>query len=274
MYDDLSRPPLNQSDLTRALTRNGSRWRSVDVLEAVPSTNAVLAQRIRDGALEERVVVAELQTAGRGRFDRVWTSPSRAGITMSVLVRPAADVPVARWPWITLIAGLAVAAAVNQLAEVPATLKWPNDVIVDDKKLAGLLAERIEGPAGAAVVVGVGLNVTTTSEELPIPEATSLRLQGAAMTDRSTLVKAILRRLEGLLSEWESGRGTPSPSLRSAYENACISIGRQLTVLQPGAAPVTGEGVGIDESGRLLVQTESGQQAFGAGDVVHVRSPG
>ena len=120
--------------------------------------------------------------------------------------------------------------------------------------------------------MGIGLNVTTTAEELPVPEATSLLLEGAAVIDRSTLLKAILRRLEGLLSEWESTGGDPSPGLRSAYESACASIGRRVVVHQPGADPVEGEGVGIDESGRLLVQTESGQQAFGAGDVVHVRS--
>lgn len=269
-YDDLSRPPLNQADLSRALTSAGSRWRDVEVVDAVPSTNAVLAQRVRAGSVVESVLIAEHQTAGRGRLDRTWVSPPRAGITMSVVLRPD-DVHESKWPWVTLIAGLAVAAAVRQVAGVEATLKWPNDVIVDDRKLAGLLAERVDGPRGSAIVVGIGLNVSTRSEELPVEVATSLALESARVTDRSTIVKAILRRLEGLLQEWENGRGEPSIALQSAYQAACASLGRQVVVEQPGAAPVRGEAVGIDRSGRLLVQTEGGLQAFGAGDVIHAR---
>lgn len=269
-YDDLSRPPLNQADLSRALTSAGARWRVVEVVDAVPSTNAVLAQRVRAGSVVESVLIAEHQTAGRGRLDRTWVSPPRAGITMSVVLRPD-DVHESKWPWVTLIAGLAVAAAVRQVAGVEATLKWPNDVIVGDRKLAGLLAERVDGPRGSAIVVGIGLNVSTRSEELPVEVATSLALESARVTDRSTIVKAILRRFEGLLQEWESGRGEPSIALQSAYQSACASLGRQVGVEQPGAAPVRGEAVGIDRSGRLLVQTEGGLQAFGAGDVIHAR---
>lgn len=270
MYDDLGRPPLDQTALARALTGPGSRWTEVLVLASTPSTNEVLADRSRAGGRDGLVLVAEHQVAGRGRLGRTWVAAPRAGISMSVLVRPA-GVPVARWAWIPLLSGLAVAAALRQVADVPAVLKWPNDVMVEDRKLAGLLVERVEGATGAAAVIGIGLNVSTTRAELPTPHATSLQIERASTTDRATLVKAILRRLDGLLAEWEAGTGEPSAALRDAYESACATIGQQVRVELPGRETVEGEAVGVDGSGRLLVQTGSGRQALGAGDVVQVR---
>jgi BirA family biotin operon repressor/biotin-[acetyl-CoA-carboxylase] ligase len=271
-YDDLSRPPLSEAELSRALTTGGSRWTEVHVVDVLPSTNAVLGQRARDGQEDGLVLIAEHQTAGRGRLDRTWTAPPGAGVTMSVLVRPA-GIAVSRWPWISLVSGLAVAAAVQQVAEVDARLKWPNDVVVDDRKLAGVLVERVEGPGPAAAVIGIGLNVTATADELPTTQATSLRIEGASMTDRSTLVKAILRRLDGLLAEWEAGGGEPRAGLRDAYQAACTTLGRRVSVELPGRSPLEGEAVRIDDFGRLVVLTGSGERAFGAGDVTHVRRP-
>lgn len=274
-YDDLSRPPLSAAELSRALTGVDSRWTEVTVVEASPSTNADLAARAKIDPRDGLVLVAEHQTAGRGRLDRVWVAPVRAGITMSVLVRPV-DVPVSRWPWIPLLSGLAVAAAMRQVAEVPAVLKWPNDVLVGERKLAGLLVERLEGGAGgtrAAAVIGIGLNVSMTEAELATPYATSLGLEYAATTDRTTLVKAILRRLDGLLAEWEAGAGMASSALRSAYRSACSTIGQRVRVELPGQPAVEGVAAGLDETGRLLVETDDGRRAFGAGDVMHVRRP-
>jgi BirA family transcriptional regulator, biotin operon repressor / biotin---[acetyl-CoA-carboxylase] ligase len=183
------------------------------------------------------------------------------------------DVPVSRWPWIPLLSGLAVAAAVRQVAEVAAVLKWPNDVMVEDRKLAGLLVERLDGGEGGgpAAVIGIGLNVSTTREELPTSQATSLVLESAATTDRATLVKAILRRLDGLLAEWEAGQGVASGELRAAYLSACSTVGQLVRVELPGNQGVEGTATDIDETGRLLVDTDFGPRAFGAGDVMHVR---
>ena len=253
MYGDLNRPPLNEAELSRALTGPRSRWTEVRVVEAIASTNAELADRARTDRRDGLVLVAEHQTAGRGRLDRVWTAPARAGITMSVLVRPP-DVPVSRWPWIPLLSGLAVAAAVRQVGDVPATLKWPNDVIVEDRKLGGLLVERLEGGDGgdrAAAVIGIGLNVTTTREELPTSYATSLRLESAATTDRFTLVKAILRRLEGLLAEWEAGAGSPSAGMQAAYLSACSTVGQSVRIELPGHEAIEGVATGIDRDGSV-----------------------
>jgi BirA family biotin operon repressor/biotin-[acetyl-CoA-carboxylase] ligase len=274
-YGDLTRPPLNEAELARALTGEGSRWTEIRVVEATPSTNAELAARSRTDSRDGLVLVAEHQTAGRGRLDRTWVTPSRAGVTMSVLVQPTA-VPVSRWPWISLLTGLAVAAAVRQVTDVAAVLKWPNDVMVEGRKLAGLLVERLDGRVDgrpAAAVVGIGLNVSTTREELPTAGATSLALEQATTTDRSILVKAILRRLDGLLAEWEHKSGVPSAGLQAAYRSACSTIGQSVRLELPGHDAVQGVATGIDEAGRLVVDTQAGPRAFGAGDVTHVRPP-
>jgi len=270
MYDDLERPPLHADVLRRAVITSGSRWTRLDVEPSVGSTNAVLAGRAARGE-SGAVLIAEHQTAGRGRLDRVWTAPPRSGLTMSMLVR-IADVEVGRWPWLPLLAGLAVAAAVRDVAGVDARLKWPNDVVVDDRKVAGLLVERVESaPLPPAAVIGVGLNVSVRSTELPTDQATSLALEGASSTDRSLLARTVLRMVDGLLSDWEAHRGDPEHGLRRAYESACSTIGRRVRVQLPDGTAVEGTAVAVEPSGRLVLETADGHRSFGAGDVVHLR---
>ncbi|MGH3500440.1 MAG: biotin--[acetyl-CoA-carboxylase] ligase [Nocardioidaceae bacterium] len=270
MYGDLSRPPLRAHELRRALVSPTSRWRDVEVLDEVESTNTVLAQQAAGGAPSGAVLVAEHQASGRGRLDRGWSAPVRSAITMSVLVRPH-GMPLSSWPWVPLLAGLAVAASVRHETTVPASLKWPNDVVVDDRKLAGVLVERVDGGApGAAAVIGLGVNVSLSADELPTQNATSLLLEEATTTDRSVLVRAILRALDGLLSTWECSGTEPRNGLLPAYVDACSTLGRQVRVELPDGGSSTGEAVGVDETGRLLVRSTEGQQAFAAGDVVHL----
>src|SRR5262249_3136069 len=138
------------------------------------STNADLLAVAREGAREGVVLVAEAQTAGRGRMGRRWTSPPRAGLTVSVLMRPY-GVPAALLGWVPLLTGTAVAAALPAVTAAQPRLKWPNDVLAGGAKLGGILAER----SGSAIVVGIGLNVTQQLAELP-EGATSLRLEAAA----------------------------------------------------------------------------------------------
>jgi BirA family transcriptional regulator, biotin operon repressor / biotin---[acetyl-CoA-carboxylase] ligase len=270
-YGDLDRPPLHEDVLRKALVTPGSMWSTVDVVDTSPSTNAALAERAAGSRDDGVVLIAEHQTAGRGRLDRSWTAPPRSGVTMSVLVRPD-DVPLASWPWIPLLSGLAVAATLRRDAEVEAALKWPNDVIVADRKVAGLLVERVESSRGRpAAVIGIGVNVSLRPEELPVPTATSLMLEGAVTTDRSTLVRGILRALEGLLTDWYRHGGRADAGLQTAYVDACSTLGRRVRLEHPDGGESSGEAVGIDDVGRLLVRTPDGQVAFGAGDVVHLR---
>src|SRR4051812_9314899 len=172
-WQDLSRPPLRQAALQQALTTGpGPAWRRIEIVAETGSTNADLAERARGGEAEGAVLVADHQSAGRGRRDRTWTAPPRAGLAVSVLLRPGAhQVPPERWSWLTLMAGVAVTDALIRVCGLPATLKWPNDVLVpvlgqdEPGKVAGLLAEVITTDPGATVagpgvVVGLGINVS------------------------------------------------------------------------------------------------------------------
>ncbi len=258
-YSDLDRPALQAVRLASALEPDGFE---VTVLEETESTNALLADRAREGAPEGTVLVAEMQTSGRGRQGRTWVSPPRAGLTFSVLLRPPQISG-----WLPLLAGLSVAVAIGEQTGAKAGVKWPNDVLIEDVvgsarpgKVAGLLAEVT---AGGAVVIGIGLNVTTRAAELPDERATSLTLAGAGPTDRETLLKAILRALARGYASW---RADPA-ALVPAYRAACVTIGRQVRVELPGGEAYEGLATGVDAEGRLLV----GDRAFAAGDVIHLR---
>jgi BirA family biotin operon repressor/biotin-[acetyl-CoA-carboxylase] ligase len=271
VYSDLDRPPLHAVELERALVTSGSTWTSVEVLPEVGSTNAYLQSAAADPASTGRVVIAEHQVAGRGRLDRGWEAPPRSGLTMSVLVRPD-GVAAGRWPWLPLVAGLAVAAAVRRDGAVEAVLKWPNDVLVEDRKLAGILVERVEAAGQPpAAVVGIGLNVSLRADERPTDHATSMALEGAATTDRTQLAKAVLRTLDGLYQQWTEAAGDPDAGLRTAYLQACGTIGRRVRVSLPGGRDVVGTARDIDEGGRLVLATGHGETVVGAGDVLYLR---
>jgi BirA family biotin operon repressor/biotin-[acetyl-CoA-carboxylase] ligase len=237
------RQPLDVSGLTVALP-----WTGLRVVESVDSTNTAVAA-LPAGS----VLVAEFQTAGRGRLDRQWQSPPRAGLTLSVHLRPAA--PPARWGWLPLMAGLALSEVVPGSA-----LKWPNDLLLDGGKAAGILAAAENG----AVVVGVGLNVSTAAEELP-PGGTSLRLAGS-QAHREEVLQALLDRWGWWYRAWEAAGGDPQRcGLRAAYLTRCATLGQTVTVT--GAAPVEGVATDVDPDGRLVVAGV----AVAAGDVTHVR---
>ncbi|NJQ00597.1 biotin--[acetyl-CoA-carboxylase] ligase [Streptomyces zingiberis] len=319
-WSDLERPPLGAAALRRGLIRPGGLWTALDVVESTGSTNTDLAERAAAGtAGEGAVLVSEEQTAGRGRLDRHWVAPARSGIFVSVLLRPgvpgtersAADpVPVTRWGWLPLLAGVAVAAAVSRAADTEIRLKWPNDLLVtvggEERKAGGILAEsvgggepaaRTGGDAGAAgpaeaggaagagtaaggtaapagVVLGLGLNVSLRAAELPVPGAGSLALAGGG-TDRDPLLRAVLRSLELWYGDWRAAGGDPVRSgLLAAYTERCATLGRAVRAVLPGDREVTGEAVALDEDGRLVLETAEGRRAVGAGDVVHLRPRG
>ena len=258
--DDLSaRPPLDGERLAGA-----GPDLTVEVVAAAASTNALVADRAREGAGEGLAVVAEHQTAGRGRLDRTWETPPRAALTFSLLLRPV--VPAAQWPWLPLLTGYAVGGALRD-AGFDAGVKWPNDVLIGDLKVAGILVERVDTPTGPAAVLGVGINVSTTQDELPVPTATSLALASGEAPDRTDLLLAVLRRLRQEYAAWAAGSG----DLRAAYTRACVTVGRDVRVDLPGGDTLTGRATGIDAGGRLTVRAATGERAVGAGDVVHVR---
>jgi BirA family biotin operon repressor/biotin-[acetyl-CoA-carboxylase] ligase len=262
--DASGRPPLDAARLAAADPDLLPGLR-VEVVEEAGSTNALVIERARSGAPEGLVVVAEHQTEGRGRLDRSWETPARSALTFSVLLRPTA--PMQTWPWLPLLVGYAVDKALKARG-FEASVKWPNDVLLEERKVAGVLVERIETPTGAAAVVGVGLNVGMTAAELPVPEATSLAVaRPDAVPDRTDLLVDVLASLWESYAAWQEGGDLAGMRLAESYVAACSTIGQAVRVDLPSGEVLTGTATGIDPSGRLLVEGT----AVSAGDVVHVR---
>jgi BirA family transcriptional regulator, biotin operon repressor / biotin---[acetyl-CoA-carboxylase] ligase len=291
-----SRGPLVPAALRRAAVRPGGLWRDIEVVESTGSTNADLLARALRGEPEGTVLATEHQQAGRGRMGRTWTTPPRAALTFSLLVRPV-QVPAARRGWLPLLTGVAVTEAITSVTGVPARLKWPNDVLASTGhptegqpterqpgggqpatgKLVGILAEA----AADAIVVGIGVNVSTEPGELPergpgaLP-ATSLLIAGAPAEalDRGPLLLAILAAFEDWYLAGRQANGDPDRSgLRARYTELSGTIGRQVRAELPGGQALSGPAVGIDADGRLLVGSSSGTGTVpvAAADVVHLR---
>jgi BirA family transcriptional regulator, biotin operon repressor / biotin---[acetyl-CoA-carboxylase] ligase len=265
-WSDLDRPPLDGPALAASLTRDSGLWRSLEVVPEIGSTNAALVAAAAAGEAEGAVLVAEHQVAGRGRLDRVWTSPPRAGLTVSFLLRP--DVPAARRGWLPLLTGVALAEAVGEVTGVRASLKWPNDLLaLDGRKLAGILAES----SGTGVVVGVGLNVSTTADELP-DTGTSLSGVTGATVDRAPVLLAFLRAVERRYRRWTAALGDPvSSGLAADYLAWSSTVGSEVVVSLPDGSTLEGTARAVDWDGRLVVATPEGQVELASGDVRHVR---
>lgn len=264
-----SRLPLSAADIADLLRAAGSRWPAPVVVTQTGSTNDDVVERALAGAPEGTCVVAEEQTHGRGRLDRVWVSPPGAGLWMSVLVR-GGDQPKERWGLLSLAAGLAAVDALADACGLRADLKWPNDIVVvaaacganvGYRKLGGVLSQ-VDG--GDAIVVGIGLNVSLTGSELPVPEATSVFAEGGD-PDRSALLVALLGHLATRLDQWRNA----DPALLADYRAACRTIGRLVDVSMPDGSQLSGIVSGIDEGGHLLVTDGESTTRVTAGDVVH-----
>jgi BirA family biotin operon repressor/biotin-[acetyl-CoA-carboxylase] ligase len=266
-FSDLERPPLDEQFLRGRLVRPGALWTQIDVLAETPSTNAVVAAAAAAGQPEGLVVAAEYQSSGRGRLGRTWTTPPRSALLMSALLRPT-TVEASRWPWLGLLVPLAVAAAVRQVGEIPAQVKWPNDVLIENRKLAGILLERVEGPAA---VVGIGLNVTLRESEKPHEAATSLALEKAATTDRATVMSAVLRELASRYQSWVDANGDPAVVLPE-YRELSATLGQAVRVELPDGTFLEGIARDLADDGRLIVDTKEGPRPLAAGDVTHLRT--
>ncbi|GGK56281.1 biotin--[acetyl-CoA-carboxylase] ligase [Nocardia camponoti] len=261
----MDRAPIDTHRLREFSDGSSGFFRRIDVVDETGSTNAdLVALATADPSLDRVALLAEEQVKGRGRHARAWSSPPRAQIAMSMLVRlPGIDPAVLGW--LPLLTGVAVVDALRESVGVAAELKWPNDVLLNGRKLAGILAEVAAGGANPTVVVGVGLNVDLSEAELPVPHAISLRLAGAS-TDRTDLAAAILRAFGARFTAWQEAGWSPDV-LAEDYRNRCATIGLEVRAELPGDKVVTGVATGVDESGRLLI----GDTAVSAGDVSHLR---
>ncbi len=256
---DASWSPFDPAALQAAA---GPFW-SVTLLPTAGSTNAVVAQ----DPVPRTIVVADHQTAGRGRLDRSWDTPPGTALTFSAVVDP--ELADEDWPLLPLATALAVAEGVRRAADVDPRLKWPNDLLLgvdrDERKFAGILLERVSNPVEAdrpLAVIGIGINVAMTEDELPVESATSLRIAGAT-TDRTHVFGEVARVLVEVLDLL----GEDPHAVLERYRGACTTIGRDVEVHLPGGEVFTGRAAGVDDRGRLVVDG----RAVGAGDVVHVR---
>ena len=234
------------TDLIAAATANAAEWPDFSVL-----------------------VTAE-QTAGRGRSGREWQAPAGSSLFVSVLLRPSA-VPATQFSWLPLIAGLAMSNAISGFAgSTRATVKWPNDVLIADKKVCGVLSELLGDLSG--VVVGAGVNVFQSQEQLPVPTATSLALESIGVGSLDDLLAAFLKNLKRNYEEFIALAGELSGSdLHAAINAACSSIDRDVRVVLPGDQEFFGRAIEIDSLGRLVVQNHAETRAVSVGDIVHLR---
>jgi BirA family biotin operon repressor/biotin-[acetyl-CoA-carboxylase] ligase len=230
-----------------------TRFNDVREFESIDSTNSYLLGEARAGAAEGVVAVADHQTAGRGRLGRTWTAPPGSALLVSVLLRPV-DLHSDRRHLITAAVALAAARACRAVAAISPLIKWPNDLLAGDRKLAGILAEAERD----AVVVGMGMNVASAP-----PEGVALEALAGRPVDRGDLLVALLEGLEELYRDL--------PAVVDLYREACSTIGRQVRVELP-SGPLVGQAQGVDDRGHLVVRTSAGEVVVvSAGDVVHVR---
>lgn len=273
----MSAEVLLDGDRLRRRLVDGGPYSALDVVAVTGSTNSDLAAAAARGAADRTVLIAEEQNAGRGRLQRQWISPRGAGLFVSVLLRPG--VPPSAVGWMPLIAGVALAETVERTTGVRAGLKWPNDLLLgsgeDWRKGAGILSEAVAGPDGIALVLGMGVNVRQQRDELPtgaggLP-ATSLAAEGADV-DREDFAADLLGALAEVEGLWrDAGGDVVSTGLLARYRDRCRTLGQRVRV-DLGDGDLHGEAVDVDDTGRLVVRTETGRTtAVSAGDVVHVR---
>lgn len=258
---------MDAAELRRSVARSPdlSFFSRIDVVESTGSTNADLVARAGDPDADRHVLVAEEQVHGRGRHERAWSSPPRAQISMSILLRLRGIAPHALG-WLSLLTGVAVVDAVRATAGLNANLKWPNDVLIDGRKIAGILAEVAVASADPAVVIGVGLNVSLAQDELPVPHATSLTLAGAPEVDRTALVQSMLREFARHFTQWQAANWETA-GMAAEYRERCVTLGARVRAELPGGEVLTGIATDVDDNGRLLI----GDRPVSAGDVTHLR---
>ncbi len=268
--------PTSDLDPARVATllRGRTSWPDPVIVASTGSTNEDVTALALGGAVEGTCVVADEQTAGRGRLDRTWVSPPGSGLWASVLVRPG-DVPGDRLTWLPLVAGVAVSDALREASSVRAELKWPNDLVAiaaacggseGPRKLGGILSALVPGAKGQdpAVTLGIGINVNMGGMDLPVKRATSVLLEGGSL-DRSALLAELLVALDTRLGQWRNGEGL----VERDYRSRCATIGRLVDVELPGGAKVSGVVSGIDDDGHLLVTDGESTTRVTAGDVIH-----
>ena len=240
--------------------------------ESLPSTNTELSRLASEGAEEGVSVVADEQTAGRGRLQRAWSSPKGAGLYFSILLRP--KIATNYWPLITMMAAVAVYDALGDACRLQADIKWPNDLLSGERKICGILAEAIETPSGRAVIVGIGINLTQDAYPTELAGAASSISEAVGRTaDREALLTALLRWLTHWYSLLNESAG-PESIVNAWTNRSSYAFGRVVQVSN-GDEVWQGTTSGIERDGALRLRTASGEtKVVRAGDVSSLRPAG
>jgi BirA family biotin operon repressor/biotin-[acetyl-CoA-carboxylase] ligase len=234
--------------------------------ESLPSTNTELARLASEGAEEGLSIVADEQTAGRGRLQRAWSSPKGAGLYFSILLRPT--IPQIYWPLITLMAALAAGDALSEACGLATDIKWPNDLLSGERKICGILAEAIDTPAGRAVIVGIGINLTQGAFPAELGNAATSVVEA---TGRRPERQAILEVLLQSLSRWYSVLATPEEIVSAWSDRSSYAMGK-LVQVSNGNESWHGTTCGLEPDGALRLRTANGEiKVVRAGDVYSVR---
>jgi len=234
-------------------------------VKEVDSTNELAKRYFQNNAPEGMVFLAEFQSKGKGRSGRAWHSPSGAGIYLSVLLKPS--IPAIQIPPLTLMAGVAAVKAINDFSPLPASLKWPNDILLNGKKLGGILCERVSNEGRWGVVIGIGINANQKRDQFPEELrdlATSLCLENGEAVDRTALVISILKRLD---QEYQVFLKEGTETLTKNWTQLTDMLGKPVR-LAHGDRLICGTALRLDDQGRLVIRTQDGQErAFGSGEV-------
>ena len=235
--------------------------------ESLPSTNSEVARLAQLGAEEGLTIIADEQTAGRGRLQRSWSSPKGAGLYCSVLLRPAFALE--HWPLLTFVAALATGDALSEASDVKTDIKWPNDLLANERKICGILAEGIETTEGRAVIVGIGINLTDHAFPNELATVATSVARECRRPEREAILAALLKALArwyALLHEPEgAAKIVASWASRSSYATG------MLVQVTNGDEVVQGVTRGVENDGALRLQTAQGLQLIRAGDVTSVR---
>jgi BirA family transcriptional regulator, biotin operon repressor / biotin---[acetyl-CoA-carboxylase] ligase len=238
-----------------------------EYLEQTGSTNRDLLAKA-EGLPEFYVLATDFQTAGKGRMERSWEASPGSSVMASVLLRPT-FAESSGIGWLSLLTALAISQAISELGQNP-MIKWPNDVLIGDKKVSGILAEASADLS--CVVVGFGINVNQTTAQLPVETATSLLVETGVSTDRDQLLAAVIQNLNKLYSELGTSGGDAGTSgLREEILKASATVGQQVSVEFPDGKKAFGKARDIDSAGRLVVETATETLNVSAGDVLHLR---
>src|SRR5215218_2405037 len=230
--------------------------------ESLPSTNSELARLASEGAAEGLSIVADEQTAGRGRLQRAWSSPKGAGLYFSILLRPV--IPQNYWPLITFMAALAVSDALREASGVQTDIKWPNDLLSGERKICGILAEAIDTSAGRAVILGIGINLT---ENAFPPELANVATSVAEATGRAPDREQVLAALLDALSRWYSRLAAPGQIIDAWSNRSSYALGK-LVQVNNGDDVWQGTTCGVEPDGALRLRTTGGEiKVVRAGDV-------